>query len=146
MKINFVRKDPRAVMPFKAHKTDAGFDLTAVECIYNPQNRILTCDTGLVIDVPEGYVLKLYPRSGIYKAGLILSNSVGIGDPGYTGTYKANFYVFSQSPKLYAPGDKICQVMVEKIQEVEWNEIREDELPEYERGDRGFGSSDKWRL
>jgi dUTP pyrophosphatase len=141
MKINFVRKNKRAVMPFKAHITDAGFDLTAVECIYNPQTKVLTCDTGLKIDIPKGYVLKLFPRSSIYKTGLVLSNGVGVGDSGYTGTYKANFYAVGPNPRLYAPGDKICQVMVEKLEEVEWNEAREEELPEYERGDRGFGSS-----
>jgi len=141
MKINFVRKDKRAVIPFKAHKTDAGFDLTAVECIYDPNTKILTCDTGLAIDTPLGYVLKLHPRSGIYKTGLVLSNGVGVGDPGYTGTYKANFYSVTDKPKLYAPGDKICQVLVEKlVEDVEFNEVTE--LPEYERGDKGFGSTD----
>lgn len=139
MKIDFVRKDKRAVIPFKAHATDAGFDLTAVECTYDPATKVLSCDTGLAIDIPEGYVLKLYPRSGIYKRGLVLSNSVGVGDPGYTGTYKFNFYVISDRPHLYGPGDKIGQVMVEKLIDVEFNEVRE--LPEYERGDRGFGSS-----
>lgn len=146
MKINFVRKDKRAVIPFKAHKTDAGFDLTAVECIYDPKAKKLTCDTGLIINVPEGYALKLHPRSGIHKTGLVLSNGVGLGDPGYTGTYKAIFYVVGPEIKLYAPGDKICQVLVEKPEEVTWNEVREGDIPEYERGDKGFGSSDNWKL
>jgi dUTP pyrophosphatase len=141
MKINFVRKDKRAVIPVKAHKKDAGFDLTAIECFFDKRENKLICDTGLIIDVPEGYALKLHPRSGIHKTGLSLSNGVGLGDPGYTGTYKAVFYVIGNNPRPYAPGDRICQLTVEKIEDVEWNEIKEDDLPNYERGDRGFGST-----
>lgn len=139
MKINFVRKDPRAVIPFKAHIDDAGFDLTAISSIYDPTTKTLTCDTGLAIDIPKGYVGKIFPRSSVAKKGLSLCNSVGIIDSGYTNSIGFKFYAITERPDLYAPGDKVGQIIIEKLENIEFNEVTE--LPEYERGLQGWGSS-----
>ena len=106
MKINFLKLNSNAAKPIKAHKNDAGFDLTAMTSMYDKANRTLTCGTGLAIDIPPGYVGKIYPRSSIYKRGLVLCNSVGIIDSGYLGEIKAMFYAVVDRPNLYAPGGR----------------------------------------
>ena len=141
MKINFKKLNPNAAKPIKAHKNDAGFDLTAVSSVYDKFTKTLTCGTGLAIQIPPGYVGKIHPRSSIYKKGLVLSNSVGVIDADFSGEIKAVFNVVNDRPSLYAPGDRIMQIVIEKLQDIEFEEVAE--LEETERGENGYGSSGK---
>ena len=73
---------PDAVIPCYAKAGDAGMDLVAVSEKWNEQNTMVTYDTGLSIEIPEGYVGLLFPRSSVSKTTLNLANSVGVIDSG----------------------------------------------------------------
>lgn len=90
LKIKIKKVDPRAVMPKKAHPTDAGFDLTAVSRVFAADGTA-TYGTGLAFEIPEGYVGYLFPRSSVYKQDQHLTNCVGVLDSGFRGEVKFKF-------------------------------------------------------
>lgn len=141
MKIKVKRLNELAILPTKAHSTDAGFDLHAVSKNYdNDGNVVYGC--GLAFEIPEGYMGLVFPRSSNAKKSLLLSNSVGVIDAGYRGEVTAKFkrlYPISQNE--YAIGERFAQLIVMPIQAVEFEEA--EELSESERGVGGYGSSGK---
>ena len=141
MKIKVKRLNELAMLPTKAHATDAGFDLYATSKIYdNDGNVVYSC--GLAFEIPEGYMGLIFPRSSNAKKSLLLSNSVGVIDAGYRGEVTAKFkrlYPISQGE--YAIGERFAQLIVMPIPAVEFEEA--EELSESERGVGGYGSSGK---
>ena len=141
MKIKVKRLNELAMLPTKAHATDAGFDLYATIKIYdNDGNVVYGC--GLAFEIPEGYMGLVFPRSSNAKKSLILTNSVGVIDSGYRGEVTAKFkrlYPISQGE--YAIGERFAQLIVMPIPAVEFEEA--EELSESERGVGGYGSSGK---
>jgi dUTP pyrophosphatase len=137
MKINVKLLD-NAVMPTYAKEGDAGLDLTAIsEKLYPTYAEY---ETGVAIELPEGYVGLLFPRSSITsKTGFILGNSVGVLDSSYRGNIKFQFRHLPGSSTRYKVGDKIGQLVIMPIPKIELVEV--DELSETVRGDGGFGSS-----
>ena len=80
-----------------------------------PQERVLI-PTGMALIIPKGYCVKIYPRSGIStKQGLTLVNNVGIIDSDYTGELFVSLVNLSDAEVSIAQGDKIAQIMVEKL-------------------------------
>ena len=148
-----------AVIPSKAHPTDAGFDMVAT-------SKVETADyieygTDIAIKLPEGHCALLFPRSSVSKKDLFLCNSVGLIDENYTGEIKFRFkrspkyqyYTFKRffrfitevfvepiTYKEYEVGDKIGQIVILPTPSVEFLEV--EKLPETDRGSGGFGSSD----
>lgn len=139
MKIKFKKLNDKAMMPSKAHPTDAGFDLTATSRTYQGGKYIY--GTGLSVEIPKGYDGDLKARSSIGKTFLSLVNGCGTIDSDYRGEIKAQFYPMNDHPVLYNVGDRICQLVIRKHEEVKWVEVKE--LNETERGDGGFGSTGK---
>lgn len=142
VKVKKVHKD--AVIPNYAKKGDAGLDLTAVSMEFDKEKRVYRYDTGLTLEIPEGYVGLVFPRSSISRTDLKLCNSVGVIDSGYRGTIKAEFKPHSliEPPiTLYEVGDRICQIIIVSYPRVEFQES--EELSESDRGEGGFGSSGK---
>ena len=141
MKIKVKRLNELAMLPTKAHATDAGFDLYATSKIYdNDGNVVYGC--GLAFEIPEGYMGLIFPRSSNANKSLLLSNSVGVIDAGYRGEVTAKFkrlYPISQGE--YAIGERFAQLIVIPIPAVEFEEA--EELSESERGVGGYGSSGK---
>ena len=141
MKIKVKRLNELAMLPTKAHATDAGFDLYATSKIYdNDSNVVYSC--GLAFEIPEGYMGLIFLRSSNAKKSLLLSNSVGVIDAGYRGEVTAKFkrlYPISQGE--YAIGERFAQLIVMPIPAVEFEEA--EELSESERGVGGYGSSGK---
>ena len=141
MKIKVKRLNELAMLPTKAHATDAGFDLYATSKTYdNDGNVVYGC--GLALEIPEGYMGLMFPRSSNAKKSLLLSNSVGVIDAGYRGEVTAKFkrlYPISQGE--YAIGERFAQLIVMPIPAVEFEEA--EELSESERGAGGYGSSGK---
>lgn len=140
--IKVKRLHPDAVIPTKAHPTDACFDLTATNMWYDDYGN-LCFSFGLAFEIPEGYVMKIYPRSSISKYNLVLSNCVGIVDCDYRGEVSAKFKR-AKGPKTttmpdYKVGDRVAQAMIEKVLPVEFTEV--DQLSETERGTNGYGST-----
>ena len=140
MKVRFKKIHPNAVIPTKAHSTDAGFDLVATsreEDIYGN----ISYGLGIAIEIPKGYAGFIFPRSSNCKKQLLMCNSVGIVDCGYTGEIMAKFKQTSIAPFDidYSIGDKVAQLVIMPYPEIEFEEV--SELPESERGANGHGST-----
>ena len=139
MKVKIKKLHSNAVIPKYAKPGDAGMDLTAVSVDFSNWNY-LTYHTGLAIEIPEGYVGLLFPRSSIYKTGQQLSNSVGVIDSGYRGEIMMKFTRDVESEEIaYKPGDRIGQIMILPYPQVEFQEV--EEIEKSDRGEGGFGST-----
>jgi dUTP diphosphatase len=135
------RVRPDAVLPRRAYAGDAGIDLAACERVeLSPGERALV-PTGLAVAIPDGYAGYVQPRSGLAsKHGISIVNSPGLVDAGYRGELLVNLLnTDAHESFVVEPGMRIAQLVVLEIPEVEPVEV--DELPESERGVRGFGSS-----
>lgn len=156
MKIRFKKLNDKAVMPTKAHPTDAGYDLVATSEKYE-DNGVICYGTGIAVEIPEGYVGLIFPRSSNAKKDLLLTNSVGVIDSGYRGEIMAKFRPVPVPERYgndcmsgfrnvyyaceYYVGDRIAQLIIMPIPEVEFEEA--DELSDSERGTGGYGSTGK---
>src|SRR3979409_2499783 len=135
------RLRPDAVVPGRAYAGDAGLDLSACERVeLGPGERALV-PTGLAVAIPEGYAGFVQPRSGLAaKHGISIVNTPGLVDSGYRGELKvALLNTDRREPFVVEPGMRIAQLVILPIPELELVEV--DELPQSERGVRGFGSS-----
>lgn len=140
MKVRFKKLNENAVVPAYSKPGDAGLDLTAIskELTNNPQYGYLEYGTGLAVEIPEGYVGLLFPRSSISNTGLILANAVGVIDSGYRGEIKFRFKHIPGTAD-YNVGDRVGQLIILPYPSIETEEATE--LNSSERGDTGFGSS-----
>lgn len=133
--------DEGAYMPEKAHNVDAGFDIrTPVDfVIFGTQHdeNYEVIDTGVHIEIPEGYVGMLKSKSGLNVKYDIIGE--GVIDCGYTGSIRVKLYNLGDCVKIFNKGDKIIQLVILPIPEV--NLIQVDKLEETERGNNGFGST-----
>ena len=136
MKVRIKKLNENAVIPSYAKSGDAGMDLVATRII-NERLDSITYGTDIALEIPEGFVGLVFPRSSIRKTDLILSNSVGVIDSGYRGEIQATFK--RSGVYAYAVGDRICQIMIIPHPDIEFEEA--DELSDTERGDGGFGST-----
>lgn len=151
MEVKIKKLKPNAVIPTYAKDGDAGMDLVATEVIKDTPEQI-TYGTGIAVEIPEGFVGLVFPRSSIRKTGLQLSNSVGVIDSGYRGEIQATFnkifgsegmYDETKVPttEFYKVGDRIAQIMIIPYPPIEFKEV--EELSDSERGEGGFGSTGK---
>lgn len=135
--------DDKAVIPVKAHATDAGLDLTAIAIdteVSEDGRLVLVYHTGLSIEIPEGHMGLLFPRSSIGKKSLALTNSVGIVDSGYRGEICAKFVTITNAiPAIYREGERFAQLVIMPYPEVTIEEVKE--LSTSDRGENGFGST-----
>jgi dUTP pyrophosphatase len=130
-----------AVVPARAYSGDAGLDLSACERIeLKPGERALV-PTGLAVAIPDGYAGFVQPRSGLAaKHGISIVNTPGLVDSGYRGELQvALLNTDLREPFVVEPGMRIAQLVVLPVPAFDLVEV--DELPESERGVRGFGSS-----
>ena len=128
------------VTPSKAHDTDAGFDLYSVATYRIMSGEMATVSTGVFVNIPEGYVGLLFSRSGMGKAGLRLSNCVGVIDAGYQGEIGVMVYNDSQHYQQIPMGGKIAQLVILPLPQVTLKYVHEFSA-ETARGEKGFGSS-----
>jgi dUTP pyrophosphatase len=135
------RLRPDAQVPTRAYQHDAGIDLAACERVeLGPGERALV-PTGLAVAIPPGYAGYVQPRSGLAtKHGISIVNAPGLVDSGYRGELLVN--LLNTDPResfVVEPGMRIAQLVVLQLPDVAPVEV--DELPESQRGERGFGSS-----
>lgn len=140
MKVKIKKLHDNAIIPEKAHQHDAGFDLVAVskEVVDEEVYGFIEYDTGIGLEIPEGYVGLIYPRSSISKTGHILANSVGVIDSSYRGSIKVRFKTIPDSTE-YVPGDRVAQLIIMPYPEIEFEEV--EDLSSTDRGSGAFGSS-----
>lgn len=128
-------------IPAYAYPGDAGMDLRAIEHLeLKPFERALVA-TGLAIAIPEGYAGFVQPRSGLaIKQGVTVLNTPGLIDSHYRGELKVALINLDPHNVFEVnPGDRIAQLVIQKVESVVWNVV--DSLDKTERGEGGFGSS-----
>jgi len=130
-----------AVVPSRAYAGDAGLDLAACERVELGPGERAAVGTGLAVAIPEGYAGFVQPRSGLAaRHGITIVNAPGLVDAGYRGELKVVLLnTNARESFLVEPGMRIAQLVVLPVPRVEPVEV--DELPDSERGVRGFGSS-----
>jgi dUTP pyrophosphatase len=131
-----IKLDPGAVMPSRAHETDAGLDLKARDPIWIHPGEHVILDTGVHVAVPTGYVGLITSKSGLMAKGITCRGTI---DSGYTGSIRAVLYNHGPEGYLVNAGDKVCQLVLVPIITPELEVV--DELDETERSDGGFGST-----
>lgn len=139
MQVKIKKIHPNAVVPSYAKVGDAGLDLTCVSMESN--EMYIEYDTGLAVELEDGYVGLVFPRSSISKYHLNLANSVGVVDSGYRGSIKLRFKktLDKSWENLYNVGDKVGQLIIMPFPKVELVEVAE--LSDSVRGSGGFGST-----
>ena len=142
--IKIKKVDINAKIPRYAKQGDAGLDLFAVSM--ERTKDYIEYDTGIAIEIPVGYLGIIFPRSSNSKKDLIMANSAGIIDSGYRGTIKLRYKYNTHARKVvtynqYNIGDAIGQIIILPYPKISFIEV--DELTPTERGEDGFGSTDK---
>lgn len=139
VKIKLLAQD--AVIPKYAKEGDAGMDLTATSSWYDDDGNICY-GTGIAMEIPQGYVGLVFPRSSNSKKDLILSNSAGVIDSGYRGEITFKFKIIERHfPNKYNIGERIGQIIIMPYPTINFVEV--DELSKTVRGESGYGSSGK---
>lgn len=141
-KIN-VLLDEHAIMPTKAHKEDAGYDLYLPEnirLIIIPPFGDKVIDTGVHFEIPSGYVGFVKAKSGLSVKSNI-EHGAGVIDSGYTGSVSVHLYNHGNEPYAFLGGEKLAQIVFIPVPETELVEV--SSLEDTERGSNGFGSSGK---
>src|SRR5437879_4407677 len=135
------RVRPDAVVPERAYAGDAGMDLSACARVELAPGERALVPTGLAVAIPEGYAGFVQPRSGLAtKHGISIVNTPGLVDSGYRGELLVNLVnTDKREAFVVEPGMRIAQLVILPVPELDLVEV--DELPESERGIRGFGSS-----
>lgn len=146
VEVKFKRVHPNAVIPTIAKKGDAGADLTAVEMYVDELGN--TCyDTGIQLEIPEGFEGEIRPRSSISKYQCRLVNAPATIDAGYRGNIILKFRedksqnAKTHSPIFYSVGEKVAQLIINELPAIRYTEV--SELSDSERGTGGFGSTGK---
>ncbi len=130
-----------AVVPTRAYAGDAGLDLASCERVELGPGERATVATGLAVAIPDGHAGFVQPRSGLAsRHGITILNTPGLVDSGYRGELKVILLnTDANETFVVEPGMRIAQLVVMQVPGIDPVEV--DELPESERGVRGFGSS-----
>jgi dUTP pyrophosphatase len=141
VQIQIRRLDAELPVPAYAHPGDAGADLhTTVDVTLAPGERQLV-PTGIALAIPEGYVGLVHPRSGLaHRHGLSVVNAPGTIDAGYRGEVQVCLVNLDpRTPITLRRGDRIAQLVVQRVEQAEFVEAAE--LEQSVRGSGGYGST-----
>jgi len=141
--INYSFSRPDSVDPQYAYPSDSGFDLYSTEEVeITPFGRKLI-PTGLHIDIPEQYELQVRTKSGLaLKDGIMVLNSPGTVDNGYTGEIQVIIFNANNLPTTIKKGQKIAQAVFSPVACGKWiNFNKVENINDKDRGDKGFGST-----
>ncbi|MBA4258937.1 MAG: dUTP diphosphatase [Chitinophaga sp.] len=129
-------------LPSYATIGSSGMDIRAFiaePMVLQPLARDLV-PTGLFVEIPLGYEIQIRPRSGLaIKQGITCLNTPGTIDADYRGEIKVILINLSAEPQTIMPGDRIAQMILQKVEQIQWVQV--DELGSSERGAGGFGST-----
>lgn len=146
MEVKVKKLSEKAVIPAYAKSGDAGLDLVATSYEYKENIDCHVYGTGLAVEIPEGYVGLIYPRSSNRKTDAYMCNHVGVIDSGYRGEIMISFKLrdsniksISQSFKPYEVGHKIAQLIIMPYPKIKFIEV--DKLSDSDRGENGHGST-----
>ena len=134
-----IKLDEGARMPVKAHRSDAGYDLFCREECYLKAGGSVCIDTGVHMEIPEGWYGKIESKSGLNVKHSIVSCG-GVIDSGYTGSIVVKLYNFNRGwDYIFRAGDKVAQIVFMQCGDFELEQV--DALGDTERGSGGFGST-----
>ena len=129
-------------LPAYATLGSSGMDIRASiaePMVLQPAERVLV-PTGLFVEIPLGYEIQIRPRSGLaIKQGITCLNTPGTIDADYRGEIKVILINLSAEPQTILPGARIAQMVVQKVEQVQW--VAVSELSGSDRGSGGFGST-----
>lgn len=140
MKIKIKKLEPEAIIPTKGSNAAAGVDLYAPRAlaIHPGSNGVI--NTGLAIEIPDGYFGAIFARSGMAtRKGLRLANCVGVIDSDYRGEIKVVLHNDSDIIRPVQEGDRVAQLVILPYEPIEFDEV--DELNDTDRDIGGFGST-----
>lgn len=132
------RLDENAVLPNFAYPGDAGLDLFSIEDITLKPDERASVRTGIALEIPEGYVGLVWDKSGI-SINHGIKTLGGVIDSSYRGELHVGVINLSSTTYDIKPGNKIAQLLLQKIEHLQIQEV--DDLGSSERSDKGFGSS-----
>lgn len=149
MKIQLIKFNENLINPTRGHYNDAGVDCYALEDFtllpmksdslfggfdFTPDNNTALIPLGFGLEIPDGYMATIRPRSSMNVKGIV--TQIGVIDSGYRGEIKAAFCNLTTKPYEIKQGDKICQIVVEPVVLADFvEELNND------RGTGGFGST-----
>jgi dUTP pyrophosphatase len=142
MKVGFKKVKSYAMVPAKASKGAAAYDLYASEEAYIGPLQTLAIGVGIALEIPEGWKGEVYSRSGMAKKGIVVANSPGKIDSDYRG----EIFVLLHNTSMHdiagiKRGDRIAQFEINPCHEIEFQETLD--LTSTKRGEKGFGSTGK---
>lgn len=124
--------------PVRMTDGSAGFDCYARSVYYDGKFHVY--NLGFAVEIPDGYVGLVFPRSSVYKTGMSLTNCVGVIDSDFRGEVTARFiHRPYMDYRPYSAGDRVCQIVFVPVPEVRLVEC--DTLSDTERGEGGYGST-----
>lgn len=131
-------------LPEYATLGSSGMDIRASleeSMVLEPSARALV-PTGLFVEIPLGYEIQIRPRSGLaIKQGITCLNTPGTIDADYRGEIKVILINLSSEQQILQPGDRIAQMVLQKVEQIQW--VPTTELASSDRGAGGFGSTGK---
>jgi deoxyuridine 5'-triphosphate nucleotidohydrolase len=149
--IKVFKVDADAVIPSKARYSDAGYDLTIIKEYKRLTSNTVIYDTGIKLEIPNGYYVEIVPRSSISRSGYMLANNVGIIDQGYRGNiYVALTKINNDTPDITDLAEwrlpwKCCQMIVKKQIYSKLvvcdSDSNQNEIEKSSRGTGAFGST-----
>ena len=141
--LGFVKLHPDAITPKYNYETDSGFDLHSVEEVVIPTFGRALVPTGISFDIKDGYEIQVRSKSGLaINQGLMILNSPGTVDNGYTGEVKGIIFDTNNHPVTITKGMKIGQAVLCPVVNGKWVElIEKNKINNKDRGDKGFGST-----
>ena len=143
LEIKIINKSDNS-LPAYATPGSSGMDIRAylqAPMLVKPMERVLV-PTGLFVEIPEGFEAQIRPRSGLaIKQGITCLNTPGTIDADYRGEIKVILINLSVEEQIIHTGDRIAQMIIQKVEKIEW--INTEELQGTERGEGGFGHTGK---
>lgn len=142
IQVQIKKLNPNAEVPQYMTTGSAGCDIKACmpEALEIKPAQRVAVPTGLAFGIPEGFEIQVRPRSGLsIKQGLTVVNSPGTIDCDYRGEVMVLMINLGTESVRVQPGDRIAQLVVQKVDQIRWQQV--DELTKTERGSGGFGST-----
>ena len=129
-------------VPSRGHQSDAGIDITAM-AVEQKNHGVFLFDTGISIQISDGFYVEIVPRSSIIKTDFLMANSLGVIDPDYRGRIFLPFRYIGQGNGIQSAENllkqRIAQMLVRKLESCSIEVV--DSLEDTARGEGGFGST-----
>jgi dUTP pyrophosphatase len=141
MAFRFYKQDKDAIPPFRPESGSAGYDLSSVQDVVIPGHSQAIADTGIVFEMPNDCYGRVAPRSGL-AAKFSIDVLAGVVDSSYRSTVKVILYNHSEKEFVVKKGDRIAQLIFERIYTPNLFEVDSiEKLSTSDRGTNGFGST-----